>query len=308
MDARTDIYSLGIIMYEMLTGRVPFEADTFMGVLTKHLYEEPIPPRRLVPPVDVSAVLESVLLKAIAKKPEKRYQSMNDLKQDLIAVKEGETPSIVYSQMRESAFSTVPPAPAEIVGGKRKTIESIDDEIPVRRSRLPILVGIVAVVLLGGIAGFFLFTKGQNEKRGVNSEKKAVIKPESETTDDKGAAESEPTTGEDRKRLAVRVTSQPENANIYKNGALIGELPLNLNRPGKSSPDTQYQIRLTGYKSQDIIITQSTPDIFKVALKKPTKSSAKDTKSTSSSSRRKKRKRKKKNRPTGGDLADPWAQ
>ena len=117
VDARTDIYSLGIIMYELLCGHVPFEADTFMGVLTKHLYEEPIPPRRLVPPIDVPQNLEAILLKAIAKKPDKRYQTMSEFAQDLRAVSEGRTPDIVYDQMRDTATTTVPPpSPTQVVG------------------------------------------------------------------------------------------------------------------------------------------------------------------------------------------------
>jgi serine/threonine-protein kinase len=44
VDRRTDIYALGVIMYEMFAGRVPFDGDTFMGILSKHMFQEPIPP------------------------------------------------------------------------------------------------------------------------------------------------------------------------------------------------------------------------------------------------------------------------
>ena len=68
VDHRTDIYALGVILYEMATGQVPFDADNLMGILTKHLYEKPIPPHELPPPVNVPPALEAVILKCLAKK------------------------------------------------------------------------------------------------------------------------------------------------------------------------------------------------------------------------------------------------
>ncbi len=77
LDHRTDIYSLGIVLYEMVVGRVPFGDTTPMRVIFKHVYESPPSPRSLRP--DLPEAIEKVILKALAKNPAERYQRAGEL-------------------------------------------------------------------------------------------------------------------------------------------------------------------------------------------------------------------------------------
>ena len=80
-DAKSDIYSLGIVMYEMLTGRVPFDADTPVSVALMQVQEDPIEPRKLNPQIPIS--VNNIILKAMQKDPADRYQSATEMLVDL---------------------------------------------------------------------------------------------------------------------------------------------------------------------------------------------------------------------------------
>jgi serine/threonine-protein kinase len=88
IDARTDIYSLGVIMYEIFTGRPPYVADDPMAILFQHVTGNPTPPRQLRP--DIPAAVEAIILKAMWVDPAKRFQSMDDLRRSIIALSKQE--------------------------------------------------------------------------------------------------------------------------------------------------------------------------------------------------------------------------
>lgn len=79
VDHRADVYSFGVIMYETLAGRRPFDSDSYMGVLRQHLFDEPVPPSQLNPQVGDLGSLEAIVLRCLAKAPENRFESMTDV-------------------------------------------------------------------------------------------------------------------------------------------------------------------------------------------------------------------------------------
>jgi tRNA A-37 threonylcarbamoyl transferase component Bud32 len=87
VDPRSDLYSLGCCLYEMLTGSVPFRGATPVAILYRHVREDPAPPRLLNP--EVPPALEAVCLKALAKRPEDRYQTAVEMRDDLLRARAG---------------------------------------------------------------------------------------------------------------------------------------------------------------------------------------------------------------------------
>lgn len=100
VDHRADIYAVGVIMYELLTGKVPFTADTFMGVLTKHMFEVPPAPSAVAPEgVTIARPVEALILKALQKDRDHRFGSMDEMMAAIEGVGRGEAVAVVSERI-----------------------------------------------------------------------------------------------------------------------------------------------------------------------------------------------------------------
>lgn len=156
VDHRVDVYALGIIAYELLTGMVPFTADTFMGILTKHMFEPPAAPSTVAPTIEVPAEVEAIILKALQKDREFRFQSMEEMGAAIEKVGSGSAAVSVVDEI------VALPAGGETSFKNRGASDLYEDEPAPSKTGMYVGIGLVVAVLLGGL-GFAASKMGGDE-------------------------------------------------------------------------------------------------------------------------------------------------
>jgi serine/threonine-protein kinase len=130
LDARSDLYSVGIVLYELLTGAVPFDGDSVISVALKHVSEIPIPPSSVVPGVDPD--LEAICLRALSKKPAERFQNAREMRLALQAA--ANKPSL-GSQPSRILESRPPAAHATRYDSSKPTLAGVAPPTPASRAK-----------------------------------------------------------------------------------------------------------------------------------------------------------------------------
>jgi len=169
VDARSDLYSLGIVLYEMLTGKVPFTGDAPVEIAMKHLTAVPEPPSKLRPGVPHD--LDAIVMRALAKDPDQRYGSAEEMDADLARVARG----VAVSHKTEEAMTHVlagagAAAAATMVTSPRTVTappvyrppSSYYEEAPVRRSFWPWLLGLLACAI-AAVGGYLIYQKIESQ-------------------------------------------------------------------------------------------------------------------------------------------------
>lgn len=180
LDHRVDIYALGVILYEAVTGRVPFVGDSFMGILTQHMFEEPPPLREINPDCTCSAALESVIARAMAKDPDQRFQTMEQLAVALEGASRGVATEAVSMNTVLGGRPTVPSDVGAV--GANRTLE-VESKTSGRGGRLGLLVGIVVLLGVAGAGAFVALRPLEVASDAVDagaSEAPTVVEPSSE--------------------------------------------------------------------------------------------------------------------------------
>ena len=202
VDARSDIYSCGCLLYELLTGRPPFKGDSAVAIAYQHVRELPVPTSQIAP--DVPESMDRVVMKALAKHREDRYQNADQMRADLQAAIRGLQVNAPATETWQQQATTViaptpgvPSAPAATNTGSipkvkdEQAARQAEEEAAKRKKKQLLIIGLITLVallaLVGALAAAGVFGGTPSKHTTASPTQSAVSVPDLTGKDEAGA-------------------------------------------------------------------------------------------------------------------------
>lgn len=276
VDARTDVYALGIMMYEMLAGKVPFERATSVNILMAHVGEPPPPMRQVNPDLVCSPAFEELVMRCIAKDPIDRFSTMDELLQAIKRAHGGLMTEQVASVNLTGVYQPIPTLPPPPVRpriasagasgnhtpmGVMQAIEveisdSSDEQASSRRNKTWIAVAILAAAVLGGSLGLAAFLASNKPTLGRAVAAQPPAAPPAEATSEIPRTAPEPMPPP--KTVSVEVVSVPPGATVRENTQeLCAATPCQIQFTGADAEATKEHrlvIAKSGFRSETKVV------------------------------------------------------
>jgi eukaryotic-like serine/threonine-protein kinase len=260
LDHRTDIYSLGVMLFEMLAGRPPFVAEGVGELFAKHMLEEAPPLLDFAP--NTPPHMAAAIMKCLQKEPRDRFQSMDEFRKALVGeVKLAPAPAR-STAVRSSAVSstqTISPRTSTTLSSASSEIDDAVRPASVRNWKVMAAIGVAAAI--GGVA---LLVVPKSHDKPAPAPQAAAPAPAPAAI-----APAPPVAPPAAKTVTLRFEAEPEGAHVFakKDGKDLGESPVELQLP-KSAEPSAYLFRLAGYREVALSAKPNADRTLHVSLEK----------------------------------------